>query len=225
MPSPAISAKQNNKQRILEATVALMNVQGGAVGTSQIADHLGISPGNLYYHFSNREAILRELFESMRRELDDVLRVEPGEAIDVARLANFYIGGARVLWRYRFFFASAVDFIGRDPWLSERYLEFSNVSKRYMRLIIQSVVKANPGRCAASARDCEYIAETMWVLWVSWPRYSELSRPGAAVGEADIGHGLEQIASLLLPYVDVTFQRQVIRKVHQFVQGLQGTGT
>jgi AcrR family transcriptional regulator len=44
--------KPNNKKRILEATVALMNQQGGAIGTSQIVDYLGISPGNLYYHFA-----------------------------------------------------------------------------------------------------------------------------------------------------------------------------
>lgn len=198
-----------------------MNLRGGAVGTSQIAEHLGVSPGNLYYHFRNREAILRELFERMSAELEDVLRVESGEPVDVRRLASCYIGGAEVLWRYRFFFASAVDFIGRDPWLSQRYLDFSERSKRYISRIIQSAVKANPGRCVPTTRECGHIAETMWVLWVSWPRYSELSRPGLAVGAADIGHGLEQIASLLSPYLARDFHRRVIQTVHRFVKGLE----
>lgn len=225
MASPASTAKPNNKQRILEATIKLMNEQGGAVGTSQIAEHLGISPGNLYYHFRNREEILRELFERLSEELDEVLRVQPGDDIPVTRLVSCYTGGTRVLWRYRFFFASAVDFIGRDPWLSERYLAFSNRSKGYMRLIIQNAVRANPGLCKPSARECEHLAETMWVLWVSWPRYSELSRPGRVIGEADIGHGLEQIAFALAPYLDSGYYRKVMQQVHRFVKRLEVENT
>lgn len=197
-----------------------MNAQGGTVGTSQIAEHLGISPGNLYYHFRNREEILRELFAGMDAELDEVLRAAPGETIDAVRLADFYIGGARVLWRYRFFFASATDFIGRDAAMAEQYVQFSERSRTYMRHIIQSVVTANPGRCTPTSRECGIIAESMWVLWVSWPRYSELSRPGAAIGEADIGHGLEQIASILAPYVDPSFYRKVIQLLQKFLKSL-----
>jgi AcrR family transcriptional regulator len=215
------AVKQNNKQRILEATIQLMNEQGGAVGTSQIADHLGISPGNLYYHFRNREEILRELFERLVQELDEVLRVKAGEPIPVPRLVACYTGGTRVLWRYRFFFASAVDFIGRDPWLAQRYLDFSERSQQYMRLIIQSAMKDSPGAVKANARQTAHLAETMWVLWVSWPRYSELARPGRDLGEADIGHGLEQIAFVLAPYLSETYYKQVLQRVHRFVQGLE----
>ena len=91
-----------------------MNAQGGAVGTTQIAEHLEISPGNLYYHFRNREEIIRELFAGLTSDLDAILRVGPDEPIPVERLVNCYIGGTKVLWRYRFFFAAATDFIGRS---------------------------------------------------------------------------------------------------------------
>lgn len=215
------SVKQNNKQRILEATIRLMNEQGGAVGTSQIAEYLGISPGNLYYHFRNREEILRELFERLVRELDEVLRVEPGEPISVTRLVACFTGGTRVLWRYRFFFASAVDFIGRDPWLAQRFLDFSRRSQQYMRLIIQSAMKGAPGAVTASARQIAHLAETMWVLWVSWPRYSELSQPGRKLGEADIGHGLEQIAFVLAPYLSEAYYKLVMQRLHRFVKALE----
>jgi len=198
-----------------------MNEQGGAVGTSQIAEFLGISPGNLYYHFRNREEILRELFDELARDLDEVLRVQPGEPIPVERLVSCYIGGTKVLWRYRFFFASATDFISRDESLAKKYQEFSDRSKSYMRLIIQGAVRDAPGLCRPTVRECGHIAETMWVVWVSWPRYSELSMPGQLLGESDIGRGLEQIAFLLSPYLDAAYYQKTKRQLHRFVTELQ----
>lgn len=213
--------KQGNRQRIVEAAVELMNAQGGAVGTTQIAEHLEISPGNLYYHFRNREEIIRELFAGLTSDLDAILRVGPDEPIPVERLVSCYIGGTKVLWRYRFFFAAATDFIGRDESLSKAYQEFSARSKNYMRLIIAGAVRGAPGPSKLSARECEHLAENMWVLWVSWPRYSELSMPGQLVGEADIGRGLEQILFLLSPYLDAAYFKQISRQLHRFVADLK----
>ncbi|WP_022977512.1 TetR/AcrR family transcriptional regulator [Nevskia ramosa] len=221
MPSARSQPKPGNRQRIIEATVKLMNEHGGAVGTSQIAEFLGISPGNLYYHFRNREEILRELFDGLTRDLDEVLRVQPGESIPVERLVSCYIGGSKVLWRYRFFFASATDFISRDESLAKKYQEFSARSKSYMRLIIQGAVRDAPGLCRPTVRECEHIAETMWVVWVSWPRYSELSMPGQLLGESDIGRGLEQISFLLSPYLDAAYYQKTKRQLHRFVAELQ----
>lgn len=220
MTSDPPRTRPGNRQRIIEATIRLMNEQGGAVGTSQIAAHLGISPGNLYYHFRNREEILRELFDALSHDLDAVLQTRRDEVITAERLASCYIGGTRVLWRYRFFFSAAMDFIVRDEGLSQKYQAFSTRSKGFMRLIIQGAVNAAPGPCRLTARDCAHLAETMWVLWVSWPRYSELSLPGKAVAEADIGKGLEQISLLLSPYLDAAFFRKTTRRLRRFVADL-----
>lgn len=209
--------KPSNRLRIIEATVKLMNEQGSSVGTSQIADYLGISPGNLYYHFRNREEILRELFDGLTRDLDEVLLVQPNELIPVERFVSYYIGTTKVLWRYRFFFASAMEFIGRDKSLSKQYQEFSLKSMTYIRLIIQGAAKTAPGLCRPSMRQCEHLAETMWVLWVSWPRYLELSKPRQLIGEADMGRSLEQSLFLLTPYLDAAYFKKATRQVHRLM--------
>ena len=54
------------KERVVEAAIRLFNERGtAAVSTNHIADGAGISPGNLYYHFRNKEEIIRAIFGRM----------------------------------------------------------------------------------------------------------------------------------------------------------------
>ena len=56
-------APPKTRDRIVEASLELFNAQGErSVTTNHIAAHLGMSPGNLYYHFRNKQAIIALLF-------------------------------------------------------------------------------------------------------------------------------------------------------------------
>ena len=67
------------KERILQTSLALFNEKGErAVTTNHIASELGISPGNLYYHYRNKQEIIRALFDQYRQETVDVLNMPEG---------------------------------------------------------------------------------------------------------------------------------------------------
>ena len=51
------------RERIVQNSLELFNQQGErSVSTNHIAAHMEMSPGNLYYHFPNKQAIIAELF-------------------------------------------------------------------------------------------------------------------------------------------------------------------
>lgn len=69
-----MTGKVKTRDRILKTSLALFNAEGEAqVSTVDIAAVLGISPGNLYYHFKGKEAIIDALFDDFEVELRQVL--------------------------------------------------------------------------------------------------------------------------------------------------------
>ena len=113
--------KPNNRQRILDASIELFNTSGTiAVTTNHIARHLKISPGNLYFHFADREEIVRELFKGLREE---TYRVWDGAGHDPLSFLN---ESFEVFWRYRFFHREMYHLRRQDPLLAKEW-------KRHMR--------------------------------------------------------------------------------------------
>ncbi len=62
------------KERILQLSLQLFNERGErSVTTNHIAAELGMSPGNLYYHFRNKNEIIKELMEQYQAETLEML--------------------------------------------------------------------------------------------------------------------------------------------------------
>ena len=71
-------AKQT-RQRILESALTMFNALGEPnVTTNHIADELEISPGNLYYHFRNKDDIIEQLFARFEERMDTALAAPEG---------------------------------------------------------------------------------------------------------------------------------------------------
>jgi len=104
---------QDTRGRIVDAAIQLFNERGvAAVTTNHVAGHLKISPGNLYYHFRNKEEIVREAFDRMNAEADEVWRLESTEtsadtakppAVDPMALQRMLVGNLKLYARYLFF--------------------------------------------------------------------------------------------------------------------------
>ena len=68
-------------ERIVLNSLELFNQQGErSISTNHIAAHMEISPGNLYYHFPNKQAIIAVLFSEYESLVDSFLRPPQGRA-------------------------------------------------------------------------------------------------------------------------------------------------
>ena len=95
------------KQKILETTLGLFNQDGATeVSTNHIATALGMSPGNLYYHYRNKEEIIRALFSEFDNAANILYSLPSDKLPTIDDLERMIEGTFELQWRYRFFFVT-----------------------------------------------------------------------------------------------------------------------
>src|SRR5436309_12465650 len=103
------------RERIVDAAIWLFNESGtGPVSTNHIADALGISPGNLYYHFRNKEEIIRALFEQQFARWDELYTLPDDRMPTLADLQQLVRATFLTAGEYRFIYRELIALLRRD---------------------------------------------------------------------------------------------------------------
>lgn len=177
----------DTKDRIVTAAVELFNASSvGAVTTNHIAAHLGISPGNLYYHFQNKEEIVRAAFERMNADADVLWEKSSKSEFDPLALQRIVVGNLQLYARYIFFARELASLLRADRALRDRYAE---ISARRMEQLVQSLgplIEAGILRDVGDIDDLRSLAESAWMIGLFCVPYAETvdSAPAAATRTA-----------------------------------------
>jgi AcrR family transcriptional regulator len=173
-----------NRERILEVALSLFNEQGtGAVSTNHIAEAAGISPGNLYYHYRNKEEIIRALFELLFDAWDKTFqlpidRVPTLDDLDALIAANY-----QLIWEYRFAYREQAVLLRNDPELHERYLAIRQRGYEGFAALIDAFIDAGVLSPLSDPQELKVLTELCWIVSEQWPVNLELSgRPFDADG-------------------------------------------
>ena len=125
------------RDRILECALDLFNRNGEPnVTTLEIATELGISPGNLYYHFHGKEPLVMVLFERFQEELAPLLDPPDDARLDAEDYWLFLHLIVERLARYRFLFQDLSNLAGRLPKLARGMRNWLNHLKRTLAALL-----------------------------------------------------------------------------------------
>ncbi len=205
--------RKSTRDRIVDAAVELFNAEGvGNVTTNHIAAHLGISPGNLYYHFANKEEIVRAAFARMNDEAAAIWSLpESGTTMpDPTALQRMIVGNLRLYATYLFFARELPILLRADPELRKSYAEISASRMKQLEDVLVSLDKAGLVK-GLDAEDRRDLSEAAWMIGMVCVPYAEAMdaapAPRSAKAKAEkIHHALERGALLVLhmfrPYMD-----------------------
>src|SRR5687768_16345306 len=104
-----------NRERILDTALGLFNESGTAAdSTNHIAAAASISPGNLYYHFRNKDEVIRALFERLFEAHRRVFALPADHAPTLADLRRLVRLSFDLLWENRFAYRELAALLRRD---------------------------------------------------------------------------------------------------------------
>ena len=190
----------NTRDRILDTALRLFNQSGtAAVSTNHIADALGISPGNLYYHFRNKEAIIRALFEQQFAHWDVIYSLPDDRMPTLADLRRLVDDTFPVSWEYRFIYRELIALLRRDGELHRRWVEVRARGFDGFRQLIEVFAAAGVLRSPDDPDVVTRLAELVWMINEFWLASVEVS--GQAVDAAQMAHGADLMRQVLEPFI------------------------
>jgi AcrR family transcriptional regulator len=193
-------ATSETKARILQAALEQFNEHGvDPVSTNHIAATADISPGNLYYHYRNKEQIVRELAETTFAEYGALWVLPPGRAPILADLQAVLRSGFQLQWKYRFFFRELAVLLRHDPVLRERYQQVYAQRVEQQSAFMQRFTVSGVFRRPLSPTAGSELFTACWVLSDFW--FSFLEARGESIGPDQVEQGLALITRVLSPYL------------------------
>jgi AcrR family transcriptional regulator len=219
MPPP--KKPRRTAERILEVSLDLFNRFGEPnVSTTLISAELGISPGNLYYHYPAKDELINALFDRYERSLDEILRAADGvQNVEDAWL--FFHMLFELIWSYRFLYRDLNDLLSKNRRL-ETHFQFVLKNKvKAMHAVLDGLSRS--GSCTLSAAEATPLATSMVVVVTYWLSFEYVREPRKALeaesAAAAMGRGAWHALALLLPHLDAPSREHLTLLAAAYVQG------
>ena len=183
-------------QRIINSSLELFNQLGErSVSTNHIAAHMEISPGNLYYHFPNKQAIISVLFGEYEALVSSFLHPPEGRALTVDDKRFYLQRLLDAMWRYRFLYRDIEHFLLSDRELAARYRLFSQQCLTQAQMIYSGFVAA--GILRMTPQEIESLTLNAWIILTSWVSFLCTARENSEqLSERAIKRGVYQLLVL-----------------------------
>ncbi len=190
----------STRERILDSALHLFNENGTAdISTNHIAAACGISPGNLYYHFHNKQEIIRELFQRLYTIWDNDLQLPQDRMPMLGDLKTIVETNFQIIWQYRFAYRELVALLRQDAELCQ---EFHAVRQRGFDgfgNLFGAFVAAGVFRVPNDPQAINELQEICWLISEFWLTNLEVN--GHAVDETEMQRGMKLLLRVLQPYL------------------------
>ncbi len=221
-----MSKRPKTRERILEAALTLFNRDGFAkVTTARIAAEVGISEGNLWYHFRTKRDLVMSLWEQLAESIQVRMNVESTPETVLDDFITYSRRTYREMWDFRFLYRDRAEYGRVDDELEGRLRE--EVVERGHALLerfIRDMIEA--GHMKAKEAEIRGITVNIWIVVRYWLDYLHESRGITAVEPLHIRAGMEQHLALFLPYMTPASKAYLAaRAIVEIPEEFAATGT
>jgi AcrR family transcriptional regulator len=187
------------RDRILEVSLLLFNEEGeGALSSVDVANALEISPGNLYYHFKGKDAVIRALFDRFEEEMRVILRGSKGGLASIEDNWVYIYILLEEIYDFRFFYRDLAGLLARYPDLAVRFRSLVAAKRQTIARILVDLEKL--GLLTIEARLREPLTDQIITTLTFWLAGDALTKE-VHDGPALIHKTVFQVMCLMVPYM------------------------
>ncbi|PUE06354.1 TetR family transcriptional regulator [Limnohabitans sp. T6-5] len=199
----AKKAPRRTALRIAEVTLELFNRFGEPnVSTTLISAELSISPGNLYYHYPSKDALVNQLFDQYEVAILGLLDAAP-DVQDVEDAWFFLHSLFEQIWNYRFLYRDLNNLLSGNRHLETHFHAVLERKTHAFRLMLESLAAA--GLMRIDPDSIETLSASLSVMVTYWLSYEYVRNPRQAMEPASAGlaltRGARHVLGLLTPYM------------------------
>jgi AcrR family transcriptional regulator len=190
---------QQTKNNIIQKALDLFNEYGtAAVSLNSLAEALGISTGNLQYHYHSKEEIIRAILESMFNDWNVVYQEMDTESFTLNNLRRTLRLNFDLVWKYRFFYRELNALLRNDEVLAKRYAAIQEQRLAEQEMLTKQMAKSSEAR--TTSKELHNMVLIGWILSSSWLSYVEST--GRPVDETALSEGIEILIQHYKPYLE-----------------------
>lgn len=199
MSPKTYKVSRRTKTNIVQKAVELFNELGAAsVSMNALAESLGISAGNLQYHYKGKEDVIRDILEEMFKEFD-VIYQPSNTPFTIDTLRHLMRLNFDIIWKYRFFFRELGALLHKDKILTSRFRQIQEKRLTEQKNIIKQLAGSGRVETILSPEELDTIVLTGWVLAHTWLPYIESM--GQKINEAALKQAVEVMVQHYKPYL------------------------
>lgn len=191
-------AKMSTRDLILDVALVLLNERGESIVTSvDLANEMNISPGNLYYHFKGKEAVVEELYAQFHARvlvaLQEIAKQANGEPKQT--LASLAVV-SDILQQFKFISQDVRGLHERYPSLRASLARLLSLFRQTLIALVTLMMDAS--KVTESANAARLLADNLLYTLLHFGGYdallNEQDQPSASIEEHLYLH--------FLPFID-----------------------
>jgi AcrR family transcriptional regulator len=228
--APKLTSGQRTAARILDVALVLFNRFGEPnVSTTLLVSELHISPGNLYYHYPAKEALVNALYDRYTAAMSRILAAAPG--MENVEDAWFFIHAVfECIWEYRFLYRDLNDLLSRNRKLEIHFQQIIVQKQQAVHHLLHGLSHRWRGQ-SLDGEELEPVATAMVVVLIHWLSFEYERHPRLALETADkdgqqaLMRGAYHVLSLLNPYLEPTEKAYLRRLARAYLVDEKASST
>jgi AcrR family transcriptional regulator len=199
--------RRDTRELILVTSLGLFNLLGEPhVTTNHIADEADISPGNLYYHFRSKDAIVVELFKRFLARLRPLIEIPADVPLQAEDLwfqlhLSFELKG-----EFRFLYRNLADLTARIPDLDRAMRGLLMRERRAAWNLLDGLEQT--GALIIRRGQKEMLTDSILLHLTYWIPFADLLGPGGLDDSRAQATAIARVMLMVTPWLREPEQSQ-----------------